>query len=417
MEYITVTAAIILELLSSLLIINGLLGKGRKIPLIWAVTFVILSTGYFLFIPDPWVNGCYVLMLLYVKAGYGISWKDCLLTVIPSLVVVGLVELICFFPFGFIFYGRWPNQVNHLLADLGSTILCYVLVWKLPIWYVKKWCGKREIWYLAVVVFSSILMLSAIIRYNVTLELQLGDYIYIIVALILVWLLSFRLMKYCYEERFRKKYLRAFRSVIDQIRSRQHKFQNQLDAVYSLHNLYDEYETLVEEQRKYLGKLVDYEMPADVLVLENPVLIAHVYEKITEAQEAGLRIKMKLKGSLEKCALDDIHMVEILGTLFDNAIQDMKETKQTEYLVFEVEKEDGLIIRVANPHDEVKNQEMRHMFENGYSTKGKDHGIGLYHVKKLVQKHKIELLAENRLIEERNYLCFSLMIGRSTPLV
>lgn len=31
--------------------------------------------------------------------------------------------------------------------------------------------------------------------------------------------------------------------------------------------------------------------------------------------------------------------------------------------VFEVEKEDGIIIRVANPHEELKNKEIRQMFE------------------------------------------------------
>lgn len=94
----------------------------------------------------------------------------------------------------------------------------------------------------------------------------------------------------------------------------------------------------------------------------------------------------------------------------------MKQTGQTEFLVFEVEKENGIIIRVANPHEEMKNQEIRKMFERGYSTKGKNRGIGLHHVKQLIQKHKIELLVENRIIEEKNYICFSVMIGRSTPL-
>ena len=177
-----------------------------------------------------------------------------------------------------------------------------------------------------------------------------------------------------------------------------------------------EYETLVEAQREYMGKLVDYEMPADVLVLENPILIAHVYGKITEAQEAGLRIKMTVNCSLERCQLNDIHMVEILGTLFDNAIWDMRETEQIEFLVFEVEKENGITIRVANPHSELKHQEIRQMFEKGYSTKGENRGIGLYHVRELVQKYKMELLAENRKIEGKNYICFSVVMGKSTSL-
>lgn len=69
--------------------------------------------------------------------------------------------------------------------------------------------------------------------------------------------------------------------------------------------------------------------------------------------------------------------------MLDNVIQDMVATGQTEYLVFEAEKEDGIIIRVANPHSRMKNQELHRMFEKGYSTKG----------------------------EDRNYICFSVMIG------
>ena len=416
MEYLAIIGAIVLELLCSIVIISGLCEKRGTIPVVWAVLFVLLSTGYILFVPAEWVNGCYLLTLLYVKISYETSWKDSLITVMLSVLLGGLAELICFFPFGFVFNGRWSESVNNLLASTASAVLCYVLVKRVPISYLRKWCQKKEVWYIAVVVFSLLLMVTTIVNYNMTFEFELVDYIYIFVGLVLLWVLSSRLMRYHYEERLRKKYFMAFESVIVQIRSRQHKFQNHLDAVYSLHNIYDEYEVLVEEQKKYLRKLTDYEMPAEVMILQNPILIAHVYEKITEAQEAGLRIRMKLTCSLEDCEVDDIHMVEVLGTLLDNAIQDMKETGQTEFLIFEVKKEDGIIIRVANPHEELKNQEIRQMFERGYSTKGENRGIGLHHVKNLARKYKMELLVENRIIEEKNYIFFSVMIGRSTPL-
>lgn len=416
MEYLAIIGAIVFELLSNIIIISGLYEKQEKVPIIWAILYLLIATTYILFVPAEWVNGSYLLALLYVKIGYQSSWKEGFVTVILSLVLGGFMELLCLFPFLFMFDGRWTDSVLKLFAALASVVLCFVLVKKLPILYLKKWCKKKEIWYIAVVIFSLVLIMTKIIDYNMTLELELADYIYIVVGLLIVWVLSFRLMKYRYEEKLRKKYFAAFESVIDQIRSRHHKFQNHLDAVYSLHNLYDEYEVLVNEQRKYLQKLTDYEMPTEVMVLQNPILIAHVYEKLTEAQELGLRIRMKLRCSMEKCGVDDIHMVEILGTLLDNAIQDMKQTGQREFLVFEVEKEDGIIIRVANPHEEMKNAQIRQMFERGYSTKGKDRGIGLYHVKQLVRKYKLQLLVENRIIEQHNYICFSVMIGRSTPL-
>lgn len=416
MEYVAIIGAIVLELLCNIIIINGLHENQERVPFALAILYLIVATGYILLVPAEWVNGSYLLVLLYVKIGYQTSWKEGVIKVILSLLVGGLIEILCLFPFLFVTDGRCTDSIIKMLAALESVIFVYILVKKLPICYLNKWCRKKEVWYIVVVVFSLILLMTKIIDYNMTWEFQLEDYIYILVALSLLWLLCFRLMRYRYEERLRKRYFKAFESVTDQIRNRHHKFQNHLDAVYSLHNLYDEYEVLVEEQRKYLQKLTDYEMPAEVMVLKNPILIAHVYEKITEAQEAGLRIRMKLKCDLEKCEMDEIHMIEILGTLFDNAIQDMKQTGQTEFLVFEVEKEDGIIVRVANPHEELKNKEIRQMFERGYSTKGKNRGIGLYHVKKLVQKNRIELLVENRIIEKRNYLCFSVIMGRSTPL-
>lgn len=417
MVYISVAGAVVLELLCSIFILNGLLGREEKIPKRWAVLFVAVAAVYILTVPDSWINGCYLITVLYVKLGYRVSWKDSLVTTVLSLVMGGIVELVCFFPFAFLLRFGWPDSITNLAAAFFSAVLCYVLAHKAPIWYLGKWCTRKEVWYIILLVFSLIVMLTAVVNFQMTLELELGDYVYVTICLVFIWFLVFRLMKYRYEERIRKKYFDAFRSVIDQIKRRQHKFRNQLDAVYSLHIVYHDYDTLVEEQRKYLGKLADYEMPADVLILENPIMIAHVYEKITEAQEAGLRIRMKLKCSLADCGIEDIHMVEILGTLFDNAIQDMEASGQTEYLVFEVEKREGIMIRVANPHSKIRNQELQNMFQKGYSTKGEDRGIGLYHAKKLVQKYKIGLMVENKSIMGQNYICFSLMTGKNTPLV
>ena len=190
-----------------------------------------------------------------------------------------------------------------------------------------------------------------------------------------------------------------------------------MDAVYSLHKLYGDYKMLVEVQREYLGKLEDYEMPADVLVLENPIIIAHVYEKIMEAQEAGIHIKMKLSCELSDCGVKDIHMIEIIGTLLDNAIQDMVENGKTKFLRLEIKREEGISIRVANPHEKLKISELKKMFDKGFSSKGEGRGIGLYNVKQLAKKYKIDFMIENKIFEDENYICFSAIIGKSTLIV
>ena len=368
--YLLLATTTVLELLSSTFVVNGLVGKEKTIPIFKTSIFIVATVAYILMLPDTLTTGSYLLFLLYIKWSYNESWKNSLITLILCIILVGIVELVSFFPFAFMMHGWLSDIMNNLFASLCSVILCFAVARCIPIQHLKNWCKKTEVTYIAVVLFSLILMCTAIIDLKMTMHLDLGDYIYITVCVVLMWLLVVRLMRYRYEEKIRKKYFDAFCSVIDQMKRRQHKFRNQVDVVYSLHRLYNDYDTLVEEQKKYLGKLVDYEMPTDVLVLENPIILAHIFEKIAEAQEAGLRVRMKLSCSLANCDIDDIHMIEILGTFLDNAIQDMIATEQKEFLYIEAKYENGIIVRVANPHRKMKNQEIQQMFEDGYSTKG-----------------------------------------------
>lgn len=410
-----VVVATIFELLCSVIILKGLMGKKEHVPIWQSCIYVFVMSAYILLVPSRWVNGSYFLVFLYVKCGYQKRWKESVTVTILCLVLVGIIELVSMIPVKYLSEGGWTSiDENNLLGSLCSLIICLVVVQAVPLWRVKIWCNRKEILYITMILFSMILVLTTIMDFHMTLELDAGDYVYITLSVVLLWILGLRLMKYRYEEQIRKKYFEAFRSVMDQMKRRQHKFRNQMDAIYSLHRLYGDYETLVEEQRKYLGKLVDYELPTDVLILESPIVIAHVYDKITEAQEAGLRVQMRLSCSLAKCGIEDIHLVEIIGTLLDNAIQDMQETGQKEYLYFEVTGKDGNLIRVGNPHIQLSVGTLQKMFEKGYSTKGENRGIGLYHVKKLAQKYGIDLVVENRIMEEQNYICFSVIIGKST---
>jgi len=50
------------------------------------------------------------------------------------------------------------------------------------------------------------------------------------------------------------------------------------------------------------------------------------------------------------------------------------------------------------------------MFNMGYSTKGTGRGIGLYSLKKIVNKYKGELLVENITREDENWFKISMII-------
>lgn len=409
--YLLVACPIVFELICSLFIIKGLTAK--SLPIYQSIVFVAGVTIYLILLPDYLASTSYIVVCLFIKYVFRQTWRDSIISTILCVLMVGIIELISFFPFGILLYDRLPDGLNNFLAAVCSVGISFFIYRKIPIHYLKKWCARKEIWYIAIVLFSLVLMITAIVHYHLTLELGFGEYICIIGSIILIWILVLRVMKYRYMEKTRRRYYEAFCSVIDQIRRRQHKFRNQMDAVYSLHKLYDNYDLLVQAQREYLGKLTDYEMPAEVLNLENPVLIAHVYEKITEAQEMGIRIHLKILCGLVNCGIQDIHMIEILGTLLDNAIQDMVITGKKEFLQFEVKEENGITVCIANPHPKMKASELQKIFQKGTSTKGEGRGIGLYNVKRLISEYGIKLMVDNRSYDGENYLCFSVIFNKN----
>ncbi len=411
-QRIQIVLATALELVSVIFMVYGLSGKNKTLSWWKSFIFWIISFAYILLVPTSLTAGSYVFIFLYIKWSYGETWKDSFIMLILNIILVSLVELVCYFPFVYFVNEYLTYEASALYATICCVFVCYFVGTRFPIVWLKRFCGRKEVTYTAGVVFSIILMIVALMNFRKHMELEATDYIYIIVALCLIWGLSFRILKYRYQEKIRKQYYDAFHSVMDQMKRKQHKFRNQLDAVYSLHKLYNDYDTLVEEQRKYLGKLTDYEMPTDVLVLQEPIVIAHVYEKISEAQEQGIRVRLKLSCGLEECGIQDIHMVEILGTFLDNAIQDMVASGQKEFLYIEVKDDMGIRIRIANPHEKMKHSQLQKLFEKGYSTKGEDRGIGLYHVKKLAYRYKAELMVENCDIDNRNYICFSLQLRK-----
>lgn len=76
------------------------------------------------------------------------------------------------------------------------------------------------------------------------------------------------------------------------------------------------------------------------------------------------------------------------------------------------ESADNLIIEVSNVSEELTSSEIENIFREGYSSKGKNRGIGLARVKELVAKVHADIIVGNRLKETQNWVCFKLVIPK-----
>lgn len=166
-----------------------------------------------------------------------------------------------------------------------------------------------------------------------------------------------------------------------------------------MYRLYDNYDELVAKQKEFLGRIWDYELPTDAIVLEEPAVVALIYEKINEAIEEGIEVHTIFSCSMLYRGVSDVIWVQILGTLLDNAIEAEEEFDGQKKMWIEIQEQKGnagkVSIYIANACYKKSQDELEQLFEYGYSTKGEGRGIGLYDVKMLVHKNKGDLIVQN----------------------
>lgn len=109
--------------------------------------------------------------------------------------------------------------------------------------------------------------------------------------------------------------------------------------------------------------------------------------KLILAQELGIDTDIEVYNKIEKVQLDDLTLVRVLGIILDNAIEAASEVDNGIFRIGIFLEEDTLNIIVVNSC----RKDIPPLFQlkkEGYSTKGKDRGLGLSNLEDIVTKEK-----------------------------
>lgn len=211
-----------------------------------------------------------------------------------------------------------------------------------------------------------------------------------------------------------KDYVDQYSEVLAQIRGQQHKFSNQIDVIYAMHNLYTDYDELVKKQQEQAGVLRRALIPNDVVVLNNPIVIVHVYQKINEILERGIPLHSSFSCSLCGVTMPDIQLVNVIGTLLDNAMEALEQkvgNRDMYFRIAEGKERNTVVIEVGNVHEYIPVSQWKRFFEQDYSNKGENRGIGLAELKRIVTRYKGNIFVENRKLEEENVFFVSVALN------
>ena len=227
------------------------------------------------------------------------------------------------------------------------------------------------------------------------------------------WLANYSILKRQEEElKIYKLYIHPLEELTKDIRARQHEFDNHMNAVLNMHVTIDNYDELVAAQSAYCKEIYEAKgvsTPA-LLRISDKILAGFLYSKILGAP-AYAKVEIQVLSQQIITSVSEHNLVEILGTLVDNAFEAATPQLPLVEMVLD-SREDKLIFMIRNQVQGLTMGDISRFFQKGYTTKDNREcrGLGLYQANMIAQQFGGEITVELTDGEERQEICFRVEI-------
>lgn len=227
------------------------------------------------------------------------------------------------------------------------------------------------------------------------------------------WLANYSILKRQEEElKIYKLYIHPLEELTKDIRARQHEFDNHMNAVLNMHVTIDNYDELVAAQSAYCKEIYEAKgvsTPA-LLRISDKILAGFLYSKILGAP-AYAKVEIQVLSQQIITSVSEHNLVEILGTLVDNAFEAATPQIPLVEMVLD-SREDKLIFMIRNQVQGLTMGDISRFFQKGYTTKDNREcrGLGLYQANMIAQQFGGEITVELTDGEESQEICFRVEI-------
>ena len=183
--------------------------------------------------------------------------------------------------------------------------------------------------------------------------------------------------------------LTGVRYLVDSMRANNHDFTNKLHVILGLIQMrkYDEATSYIMNVTMVQQKNISLIMNS----VDDPSVAALLIGKQARACELDIRFTLKSGSRFVKKEvwIPSGTLVTIIGNLLDNAMDSMNEKNEQpkELSVGIYTSSEALLISVDDTGCGMTREVQAHIFENGFSTKGKNRGTGLFVTKDLIESY------------------------------
>lgn len=333
-----------------------------------------------------------------------------------SIVIFISIRLIIISVFSYI--GLNHSVVYEYAYRILMIFILYLslILFKLPLYKFREYLITSQYIFKIVVINSFVFLTALVSFYNFNTEILLKNIVFVLVCLLIILFINFITLIVQREKLIQKRrldtienYVPVIDDLIDEVRSKQHEFDNKMLAVYSILHTSKDLEEAREKLNTYSDSMKIDEGIKKLMSIDNKVIAGFIYSKFKLAKLKKITLNVAINAKLNNIPIEEYEIIEVLGILIDNAIE---ASFYKEVIYLEINKnDDNLEILVRNAYEYISNTQFSKMFELGYSTKSKNsRGYGLYNVKNIVQGNKGNILFYNSTINNLNYLTIGISI-------
>lgn len=372
-------------------------------------------------IPEKSLAIIYIGMLLYGKIRFKVRLSKNIAGFLSSIMIIGVLELLISILFVAVTNSMLNKNVIAIIVQCLVLLIIYLVgkKKKLNIYVGAIYNKLREYKviaaaFLVIIVFET-LAFKYVRTITVLQAMVFAGMIMLVSVILLLWQKQNSEMKVKMESmKMQQVYGNAFESMITDIRRKQHDFDNHINAIYGLHRTAKSFDELIKRQEEYCEHISDNKYSKMFNEKSSPVIIGFLYSKFCSANKEGISVEPHIVIEEANCNISQYEIIQIIGSLFDNAVEAVREKDVSlrRIRISMIEYSEKIEIKVMNLSDYMKREKMQKLFQLGYSTKGENRGIGLNNIKDIMEKSKNEMIVENINVNEENYFSIKLVIKK-----
>lgn len=416
---IITNVCLLLEALSIVICLHHLYGEKFRLDIatvsFLSIDMIIMTAINYFEMERIHTMIIYPIIILYCGLKFGFRLHKMIVNIILCIVLIGVTQMVVTFCLCYVFKLHSVTETGLIIVGCIEFVLILFVVPKVKIKRLTRFLQDNEKILVMAIGLSIIIALLWLISYKKIKLMEAYQAILLFSTIGFVLILSGKLIKYKLkakeaeiELKMHQIYSESFQGLVDNIRLRQHEFDNHLNAIYSLHYSCHTFEELVEAQKRYCGNITESNRFCKLLTAGNAIVSGFLYKRFVEIDKMGIEIIYHV--ILDGCeiGIPTYKVVEILGDLINNAVEAIETGSENNKIYVEIIEKNTFFIEVRNESPYVEFDSLKNFFVKGYSMKGKGRGLGLYNVKQICEEYNLEIAANWIEVDRTGWLSFKI---------